>query len=446
MELNSGVATSSGTAFNLKSNTDRVSASLMRSASEIWTGRLQRSQCGVLSPQCRGTHPFVPQYGRRSNDQRQVTRGTGSVAARSYLRFQEEPSMRSLAFCLALLTLPLSAQQVTGTWNGTYTLTYRSCPGAFNGPAALYARQNDGTFVAVLDIQAISNETCTLTAAQLALPISGSISDGSVSAIIFGPFENQSAAFSGTIAGSTWTATFADFETSVTLALSQTNSAPPDSTITGTYAGTYTVTDTLASRPCPNLPSLAFSGPLIATVLQGGPLVSGIVELRDLKVIERDGNGLCTIVNDPEERIGLMGRISGNAIAGLIFYAFTFPATATVQGETIMGSAGGNQISLTFSLTRTSTTLLPTILEFEAEPSTIARGGATTLHWTVFNASTASIDHGVGTKAPAGAAVISPGVTTTYTLTAISATGTTATATTKVTVTGSTEKRRSVHH
>jgi hypothetical protein len=139
-----------------------------------------------------------------------------------------------------------------------------------------------------------------------------------------------------------------------------------------------------------------------------------------------------------------MGSISGNAISGVIFSDVTFPATATASGETITGSGGGEGISITFSMTRTSTVLVPAVLDFTADPATIRAGESTTLYWTVFNAATVSIDHGVGTKPAAGTASVSPDSTTTYTLTAISSTGATTTDQTTVIVLHG--RRRSVRH
>ncbi len=56
---------------------------------------------------------------------------------------------------------------------------------------------------------------------------------------------------------------------------------------------------------------------------------------------------------------------------------------------------------------------------FSAAPSSIAAGAATTLSWTSVNATSASIDNGVGVVTPVagGAISVSPNTTTTYTLT-----------------------------
>ncbi len=60
-----------------------------------------------------------------------------------------------------------------------------------------------------------------------------------------------------------------------------------------------------------------------------------------------------------------------------------------------------------------------------ASPSTISAGSSTVLSWTVSNASSASINQGVGTVAtPNGSQTVSPTTTTTYTMTVSGANGT----------------------
>ena len=74
----------------------------------------------------------------------------------------------------------------------------------------------------------------------------------------------------------------------------------------------------------------------------------------------------------------------------------------------------------------------PVIRSFTADSPTVAPGQTTTLRWSVANATSISIDHGVGAVAGTSVAV-TPTDTTTYTLTATGAGGT-ATRSTTVTV------------
>jgi hypothetical protein len=73
------------------------------------------------------------------------------------------------------------------------------------------------------------------------------------------------------------------------------------------------------------------------------------------------------------------------------------------------------------------------INSFLASPTTITVGESSTLSWSVTDATTVTIDHGVGAVALSGTTTVSPITTTTYTLTATNAAGS-VTAQTTVTV------------
>lgn len=76
----------------------------------------------------------------------------------------------------------------------------------------------------------------------------------------------------------------------------------------------------------------------------------------------------------------------------------------------------------------------PIINSFSPSPPTITVGDSSTLSWTVTDATSVTIDHGVGSVASStGTYSVSPAATTVYTLTATNATGS-VTATTTVTV------------
>lgn len=67
----------------------------------------------------------------------------------------------------------------------------------------------------------------------------------------------------------------------------------------------------------------------------------------------------------------------------------------------------------------------PTIENFTANPTTIHRGDSSTLSWSVKNATTVTIDQGVGTvSSTTGTKSVNPTATTTYTLTATNSDGT----------------------
>jgi len=76
---------------------------------------------------------------------------------------------------------------------------------------------------------------------------------------------------------------------------------------------------------------------------------------------------------------------------------------------------------------------VPIINSFSADPSTITVGESSTLSWSVTDATSVTIDNGIGTVALSGTTAVSPTTTTTYTLTATNTAGS-VTATTTVMV------------
>jgi PKD repeat protein len=108
------------------------------------------------------------------------------------------------------------------------------------------------------------------------------------------------------------------------------------------------------------------------------------------------------------------------------------PAATTTYNLTVNGTADGTprtgQVTITVSGSPAPTAT------FSAAPTSITAGQSSTLTWTSTNATTVSIDNGVGSQALNGSTSVSPTSTTTYTLTATGPGGTT-TKTATVTVT-----------
>jgi len=69
----------------------------------------------------------------------------------------------------------------------------------------------------------------------------------------------------------------------------------------------------------------------------------------------------------------------------------------------------------------------PSVISFAAQPMEIVAGDSSTLSWQVQNADTVTISGGIGTVQETGSAPVTPGTTTTYTLTATNKFGTTTT-------------------
>ena len=72
----------------------------------------------------------------------------------------------------------------------------------------------------------------------------------------------------------------------------------------------------------------------------------------------------------------------------------------------------------------------PFINNFGSDPIQVSPGGSARLTWTVMDASSVSIDQGVGSVSSMGNAIVNPRVTTVYTLTATNASGSTSAVTT----------------
>lgn len=66
---------------------------------------------------------------------------------------------------------------------------------------------------------------------------------------------------------------------------------------------------------------------------------------------------------------------------------------------------------------------LPVINSFNASPSSISSGDSATLNWSVTNATSVYISHGVGTVDSSGSIIVSPPMTTSYILAASNANG-----------------------
>jgi hypothetical protein len=70
-----------------------------------------------------------------------------------------------------------------------------------------------------------------------------------------------------------------------------------------------------------------------------------------------------------------------------------------------------------------TTPTTPIINSFSASPTTITAGESATLSWVVTDATTVTIDQGIGSVALTGSTSVSPTTTTTYTLTATNSAG-----------------------
>ncbi|MGB8707216.1 MAG: hypothetical protein WCD72_04615, partial [Dehalococcoidia bacterium] len=102
------------------------------------------------------------------------------------------------------------------------------------------------------------------------------------------------------------------------------------------------------------------------------------------------------------------------------------PAATTIYTLTASSAAGSitatTQVIVTGATPPTPTSL-PVINSFTASPSSISLGGSTSLSWNVSNATSVTIDNGVGAVGSSGNTIVLPTATTVFTLTASNAAG-----------------------
>jgi hypothetical protein len=112
-------------------------------------------------------------------------------------------------------------------------------------------------------------------------------------------------------------------------------------------------------------------------------------------------------------------------------WAIKSSAGATGNGTATLSSAAQIPAALLVALKELPSG--PTISSFTAAPTSVFPGQSSTLSWNVSNATSVSIDNGIGDVSASGSTSVTPAATATYTLTATNNDGTT-TATATVTV------------
>ncbi len=98
------------------------------------------------------------------------------------------------------------------------------------------------------------------------------------------------------------------------------------------------------------------------------------------------------------------------------------PTQPTQYTLTAMGPGGMASAQVSVSVSPVGT---PQVMTFTATPQQIMPGAQSTLSWQVTNATSVTIDHGVGSRPVTGTVNVAPATSTTYTLTAVGAGGTT---------------------
>jgi hypothetical protein len=101
------------------------------------------------------------------------------------------------------------------------------------------------------------------------------------------------------------------------------------------------------------------------------------------------------------------------------------PSVTTVYTLTASSSAGSVTATTQIIVTGAAPTPtgLPVINYFTANPSSISLGSSVTFSWNVSNATSVTIDNGVGAVGSSGSTIVLPSTTTVFTLTATNAAG-----------------------
>ncbi len=182
-----------------------------------------------------------------------------------------------------------------------------------------------------------------------------------------------------------------------TVPLSGSRAVSPSSTTT------YTLTATKAGAP----PVTSTVTIVVNTVQTGPPVVSftaspATISAGGSSTLTWNVSGASSVSISPG--IGTVAASGSRAVS---------PSSTTTYTLTAGYSGGSVNANATVTVGAT-----PPLISFNASPATISAGGSSTLAWNVSGASSVSISPGIGTVAASGTRAVSPGSTTTYTLTA----------------------------
>jgi hypothetical protein len=131
-----------------------------------------------------------------------------------------------------------------------------------------------------------------------------------------------------------------------------------------------------------------------------------------------------------DQGIGSVALTGTRAVSPAATTVYTLTASSATSSVTAT-----TQVIVTGAAPPPTPTGQPVVNSFIASPSTISYGGSTTLSWSVTNATSVTIDNGVGAVGSLGSTVVIPAATITYTLTASNSAGS-STATALVLVSG----------
>jgi hypothetical protein len=328
--------------------------------------------------------------------------------------------------CLLALIATAGSAQFTGTWMGPLTVNDRcnNAPRSWTSPlVAAVVQTGDVVLANTLIANAPEfDQQCNITMTfPLVVGTSGRANGNVFTGAIALP--DAPGIFSGTVTGDSMAVTITGEDFTASATLTRSSAIAPPSLHSGFHSGTYRVMEQVDN--CNNVTSIDYSGPISGTLLHTGQLLTGTVTATGTKHYVRGATGSCTLEPDEDFVVRISGQISGTTIAGLIFGEEEgeddgefFPFTGTISGTTITITAADEEGQFSFAITK-STAPPPTIVSFAATPSSVVVGQPATLEWQTQNATTVTIDHGIGRRAASGSMQVRPPATTVFTLTAV---------------------------
>jgi hypothetical protein len=323
---------------------------------------------------------------------------------------------------------PIALDQITSieSWTGTYSLAENCDFGGSvtsSGPMVLLlVRGTTESFVLMrLNNVAIFDGYDCVVIERLdgALGLEVTISGNTITGVPSGDPEDDFS-FTATISGSSMSGGFGGegFSGSFNVQRESSNIGA----LTGEYSGSLSV-----SATCDSGQSLSHSSPFVWSLFHSGSRLGGFASF-DWVWLDTEE---CEIYELFPITLALAGNSSGSSIAGFIGLSSYLDFSGSASGSSISGTLSGLLFTLfegmstgTFTLTRGAGGALPTIDSFDASPRTIRRGESATLVWSTSNATSVSIDQGVGSRPVRGSASVAPTSTTTYKLSATGPGGT----------------------
>jgi hypothetical protein len=189
------------------------------------------------------------------------------------------------------------------------------------------------------------------------------------------------------------------------VAVAGTHAVSPAATVTYTItasngAGSVTASAVVTVNPAPQPPLIASftSNPAIIT--------SG-----DTAVLQWNVNGAGSVSIAPD-----IGAVAASGTRNVS------PKNTTTYTLTAVNNSG--PVTATTVITVNPLAQPPVVVDFSVSPSTVILGQTATLYWNVNGTNNVYIDNGIGSVPPVGSQTVSPGYSTTYTLTASNAAGT----------------------